>query len=213
MTMESTLKSREPMGMKGKILLREHKAGTLDFLNPFIESYNKLKKMSLENEAYRDEKHLNVISSLFAYIQDMLEITTLGKTETPNLIMTASNLGRDLIIQRMLGINTYSLNLSFGEIGTGTTPPASTDSALTTPVARASLTGGVSADVGFNTAQIQFFFPDSVLTNSTFTEFGTFVDGSGTIGSGQMFNHALFGTPYAKSAGTDITVQVQIALN
>jgi hypothetical protein len=213
MRMKTLLETRDPMGMKGMILLREHKAGTVDFLKPFLESYNKLKKLSLENEAYRDKKHLSVISSLYQYIQDTLDITTIGRLETPNLIMTAPNVGRDLVIQRLLGINTYSLNIAWGEIGTGTTTPALTDTALTTPVARASLTAGVSANVGNNTAQMQFFYPDSVLTNSVYAEFGCFVDGSNTLGSGQLFNHSLFASTYTKAAGTDITVQVQINLS
>lgn len=211
--MKTILETRDPMGMKGMILLREHKAGTVDFLKPFLETYNKLNKLAQENEAYREQRHLNVIDSLRRYIADTLDVTEVGRLETPNLIMTAPNVGRDLIIQRLLGINTYSLNIEWGEIGTGTTTPALTDVALTTPVARASLTAGVSANVGNNSAQMQFFFPDSVLTNSVYSEFGCFVDGSSSLGSGQIFNHSLFASPYTKSAGTDITVQVQINLS
>jgi hypothetical protein len=97
------------------------------------------------------------------------------------------------------------LGIAWGEIGTGSTAPANTDVALTTPTNRASVSYG--ADSGFNEAQIQFFFPDASLANQTYYEFGTFIGGSSTIGSGNMFNHALFATPYVKTAGTDTTCE------
>ena len=88
----------------------------------------------------------------------------------------------------------------------GAINPTNLDTALTTPTNRASVSYG--ADNAFNTAQLQFFFPDVVLANETYYEFGTFIGGSSTIGSGNMFNHALFTNPYSKSAGTDTTVEV-----
>jgi hypothetical protein len=47
-----------------------------------------------------------------------------------------------------------------------------------------------------------------VLVNQNYYEFGTFVSGSAALGSGQLFNHALFTSPYGKTAGTDTTVEV-----
>lgn len=127
-----------------------------------------------------------------------------------NLIMQAANIGKDLIIQRLLGINTYTLNINYGAIGTGSTTPTASDTQLTTETNRTTVS--YSQDSGFNEAMLQFFFPDSMLTNQTYYEFGTFVDGSATANSGQIFNHALFGTPYVKTAGVDTTVEVDITL-
>jgi hypothetical protein len=84
-----------------------------------------------------------------------------------------------------------------------------TDTALSTPTNRATVSYGV--DSGFNEAQVQFFFPDSVLANETYYEFGSFIGGSSTIGSGNLFNHALFASPYSKSAGTDTTVEIDFS--
>ena len=67
-----------------------------------------------------------------------------------------------------------------------------------------------AADNALQTAQLQFFFPDAVLANETYYECGSFISGSSTIGSGNMFNHALFATPYSKSAGTDSTLEIDI---
>lgn len=88
----------------------------------------------------------------------------------------------------------------------GSIAPVNTDITLTTPTNRAPVS--YAADSGFTEAQIQFFYPDNILANITYYEFGSFVSGSSTIGSGNMFNHALFATPYSKSAGTDTTVEV-----
>jgi len=101
---------------------------------------------------------------------------------------------------------TQQLGIGWGEIGTGATTPATADTALTTPFARMPVS--YAADDGYNTAGVQFFFPDALLTNQTYLEFGTFVGGGATLGSGNMFNHALFASPYSKSAGTDTTVEV-----
>ena len=125
--------------------------------------------------------------------------------ECPNLIMDSPGYGLDLIIQRMVGINTYSLNILYGEFGTGTTTPALTDTALTTPTNRAAV--GFQQDYGSTDAIVQFFFSDSQLANQTYNEFGTFVDGTSTIGTGQLFNHALISPGYTKVAGQDTTVE------
>jgi hypothetical protein len=39
---------------------------------------------------------------------------------------------------------------------------------------------------------------------------GSFVDGSSTIGSGQIFNHALISPTYTKVSGQDTTIEIDI---
>ena len=146
---------------------------------------------------------------LRAYKAGTKELLT--EITTPNIIVNSPNYGLDLIIQRLVGTNTYSLNITQGEMGTGTTTPAVTDTQLTAGVVRTSPT--YVADNGNTIAVLQFFFPDSTLPNDTYSEFGTFVDGSNVLGSGQMFNHALFATPYAKVSGIDITCEVDFSLS
>jgi hypothetical protein len=103
------------------------------------------------------------------------------------------------------------LGIAWGEIGTGTATPTNMDTALTTPTNRTPVS--YAADLGFNEAQIRFFFADGALANGTYTEFGTFVGGGSTIGSGNLFNHALFATPYSKSSGTDTTLECDLNLS
>ena len=130
---------------------------------------------------------------------------------THNLIMTAANLGTDLVIQRLIGNNTYSLNITEGAVGTSTTAPTLTDTQLGAEAARA--TWQNANDISYNEAQFLFFFTDSMLNSGgslSVAEFGMFVDGTGTANSGQMWNHALFSPTYSKVAGTDITVECDI---
>jgi hypothetical protein len=105
-------------------------------------------------------------------------------------------------------VQQNQLGISWGEIGTGQTTPTNLDTALTAPTNRMPVS--YAADNAFNEAQIQFFFPDSTLANGTYYEFGAFIGGSATIGSGNMFNHALFTNPYSKSSGTDSTVECDL---
>lgn len=192
---------KDDIGIKGTITLRTYKAGTIERANLFFDRAKKTRTDGLNHVA--DE-----------YLRMAHQTMRDGYLATPvvqkNLVMQSPNYGKDIIIQRLVGINTYTLNILFGEIGTGTATPTVTDTALTTPTNRAAV--AFQQDFGTTDAVLQFFFPDSVLANTTYTEFGTFIDGSGTIGSGQLFNHALFATAYTKTAGTDVTVEVDFAI-
>jgi hypothetical protein len=128
--------------------------------------------------------------------------------ECPNTVMDSPNYGMDLLIQWLSGMGTYAstlLPLSYIEIGTGNTTPAITDTALTTPTNRAAI--GFSQDYATTDAIVQAIFSDSQLVNGTYYEMGTFCGGSTTIGSGQLFNHALFASSYTKASGTDTTIE------
>lgn len=138
-----------------------------------------------------------------------------GKMETRqhNLVVYSANCGYDLLVQWLLsaynGSFAYPLGISWGEIGTGSAQPTNADLALNAPTNRAPV--AYAQDSGYNEAVLQFFFPDAVLANQTYYEFGTFVGGNSSIGTGQMFNHALFTTPYSKSSGTDTTCEVDFS--
>lgn len=196
------MKINESFDIKGTITIRTYKAGTVERAQLFFERAKLARTRGYANVA-EEYSHMGH--------QTLRE----GYLATPvvqkNLVMQAPNVGKDIIIQRLVGINTYSLNILFGEIGTGSTTPALTDIGLTTPTNRAAV--GFLQDFGTTDAIFQFFFTDSQLANTTYYEFGTFVDGSATIGSGQIFNHALFATPYAKVAGSDTTVEVDFSIS
>jgi hypothetical protein len=181
---------RKVLPIRGDVIVRSHPAGTIDAV----------KDLMRRGEAQKAQ-----------------ELILKGKTEVlqKNLVVDSSNYGIDILVQFLLsgftGINPFPFGPSWGEIGTGHTTPSLADTALTTPTNRAVISNAL--DNGFNQAQLQFFFPDSVLTNTTYYEFGTFVGGDSTIGTGNMFNHALFDTPYSKSSGSDTTVQVNFTIS
>ena len=190
------------MAIKGTVTVRTYKGGT-------IPAVLLLLKQAQQYASYAMHEQAKVLR------EKAEEILKAGYLATPvvqsNLVVDSPGYGLDLIIQRLIGTLTYSLTVTHGEIGTGTTTPAATDTALETPTNRTPT--AFSEDYGANTAVLQFYFPDLVLANTTYTEFGTFVDGSDTIGTGQMFNHALFTSPYIKVAGQDTTVEVDFNLS
>lgn len=126
-----------------------------------------------------------------------------------NLVMLGVNTGKDLILDRLNGDNTYSLNITHAELGTGTTPPTIADIALETPSARSPVATGV---VSGNVLTMQFFFADGDLPNGTYGEFGAFVDGTLTLSSGRIFDRVLFGLPFVKGSAEDTTVQLDITI-
>ena len=126
-----------------------------------------------------------------------------------NLIMLATNTGKGLILQKLGGNNAYTCNLLYLDIGTSSTAPAITDTQLGAATARSS---SPAATVASNVLSMQFFFADANLANGTYYEVGTFVDGNTSVNTGQIFNHALFATPYVKTAGNDTTIQVDFTL-
>ncbi len=129
-----------------------------------------------------------------------------------NLIVNNDGRGKNLIAQRLVGVNTYSLNVTHGELGTSIGTPTAADTALGTPAARTTKALG-SIGSTLNEAQLQFFWTDSQLANGTYYEFGTFVDGLSGTSTGQMFNHILFSTPYTKATGEDTTVEVDFTIS
>ena len=131
-----------------------------------------------------------------------------------NMIMQGTNIGKDLIVQKLIatatGSDPYTLHINYGAIGTGQSAVTGADTRLGAETAR--MIPAFGQDSNNNIAILQFFFPDASLTNQTYYEFGTFVDGTSSANSGQLFNHALFGVPYSKSAGIDTTIEVDITI-
>ena len=137
----------------------------------------------------------------------------LSRIVSKNMVMDGSFTGLDLIIQWLIGqmasgqgAENYRNGVNYGEIGTGNTAPALSDTGLGAGVARTIPT--LQQDFGLTQAILQFFFSDSTLPNDTYKEFGTFVNGSGTLGTGKIFNRVVFGSPYVKASGQDTTIQV-----
>lgn len=128
---------------------------------------------------------------------------------TDNLVMRGVDTGLDVILDRLGGTLTYSLDLTYADIGTGSTAPAITDTILATPSVRALR---AYSSVSGASVTLQYFFTDALLANATYREFATYMDGSATISTGRIFNRVLFSTPYVKTTGIDTTVEVQFTV-
>jgi hypothetical protein len=124
-----------------------------------------------------------------------------------NLIMNGTNTGLNLILDHLNSDNTYSLNINYADIGTGTNTPAYADTTLQTAVSRAVKANGT---VSGSILSLFFFWADANLANGTYREFGAFIDGTATVSTGQIFERALFAIAYTKATGEDTTVQLDI---
>lgn len=130
--------------------------------------------------------------------------------EMENLVMLGANTGITLLLQRLIGVNTYSANITHADIGTGTNPATQADTKLQTAIVRA-VRG--SESVSGSQANMSFFFPDALLPNGSYNEFGTFIDGTISVDTGQIFNHLVFASPYVKASGEDTTIRVRFTLS
>lgn len=188
----------EHKSLVGNVTIRSYKSGTLTKVLGAMDS--------IRNRDYRwperaDEKNRRAQ----AFIDSTFAKNILYEFKQKNLVMQGTNTGTGLLIQRLVGVTTYSGTVNYGSLGSSSTAPAVTDTQLGAEVARVIPSTFVA--VNPTMATFQFFFPDANLPNGTYPEWGTFVDGSATLNSGQIFNHALLSTPYSKSSGTDTTVQ------
>lgn len=175
-------------GMTGTITVNRYRAGTLD-------------------------KYLELtLSGKNAEAEIVLRDGWLGVAcRQHNLIVSSSGYGKNIIARRLASDNTYTGNVTHGEIGTGTNAPALTDIGLQTGTVRVAFQ---TTTISNNIATIRFFLSDATLPNGTYTEFGTFIDGTATLGTGQLFNRALFsGAGYAKATGEDTTIDVEFDIN
>jgi len=180
---------KEPSGIRGMVTVRRHPAGT-------VAELRRLHREGRHFEALALLKHGDVVA------------------RDHNIVVQSASRGMDLLVQWLVsGLNSslaYPVGPQWGEIGTGTATPSTTDTALATPVARAQLS--YASDISFNEAQLQFFFADGQLADGIYHEFGTFVSTSSVVGDGQLFNRALFSSPYSKTSGNDTTVEVDFTL-
>lgn len=181
----NNLLTKEISGIIGKITVKKYRAGFIDRAEELIKKNDRIGLKFLEN-------------------QFLLEVF-----EQNNLVVSSNNRGRNLLCQWLAGIGTYAIGINYGEMGTGSTVPTNADTALTTPVKRVAPTINVITN---NVLTIQFFFSDAVLANNTYYEFGTYIAGTSTLGTGQLFNHALFSSPYVKASGEDTTIEVDFTI-
>lgn len=143
-------------------------------------------------EGYR-EKYLSLV-------QEIRDLFFVREYKVTNLITTE---GRSVLAQRLANDTTYTGIINYGALGSSATAPDNGDTQMTTEVFRKVV---ASASDTTNQAFIDFFYSKSD-TSGTYEEFGTFIDGTASADTGQMFTHALTGS-WVKSASESLTVSV-----
>lgn len=119
------------------------------------------------------------------------------KDEKKNLIATV---GRSVFAQRLAQDYTYTGAIKYGALGSSTTAPANGDVKLGTEVFRKA---PASYSATANKAYITFSFAVAEAVG-THKEFGTFIDGSGTVDTGILFSHVA--VDWVKTGTQSLTV-------
>jgi hypothetical protein len=207
--------TRDGLRISGKVKIDTYRAGMVNLVIPYLDLIRAHKKAVAElppdSSAFFKDYLQKRIIELKAVVEDIKHASFIRTAvECPNLVMDSPNYGLDLIIQRLVGNNTYSLNLQWIEIGTGTTTPTVNDTGLASPSLRLPIS--FQEDYGATDAIVQAYVTDANLPNATYGEVGSFVDGSSSIGSGQLFNHALISPTYAKVSGQDTTIEIDLTI-
>lgn len=144
------------------------------------------------------EKYLSLV-------KEMRDLFLVREYKVTNLIATE---GRAVIAQRLANDTTYTGIINYGALGSSATAPTNGDTQLTTEVFRKVV---ASTSDTTNQAFIDFFYSKTD-TDGTYEEFGTFIDGTGSADTGQLFTHALTGG-WVKSASESLTVSVTYTVN
>lgn len=116
--------------------------------------------------------------------------------------------GREVFARRLTNDTTYTGIINYGALGTSSTAVSDAQTQLVAEVKRKGVAVyGRTTD----TASLRFFYSKAD-TNGTYEEFGTFIDGTATVNTGQLFNRVLTGG-WVKSSSESLTVTVQFDLN
>lgn len=144
----------------------------------------------------------SVFEKAFNRLKDICEVREVAYD---NLIVAA---GRSVFARLLAGDDTFSGEVNYGAVGTDDTTVTDGDTELGAEIARK----GIATRSRTGTTVLLRFFFGKTDFDDTAEEFGTFIDGTGSADSGEMFNRVLTGG-WAKSDLEALTVTVQFDLN
>lgn len=188
---------KETITIKGKMIFRTYNLESLEAMN--LE--NKILEFLKAPLSWR-------ISNYWLYKQfiEELNIRFLARQEVfENLVATV---GRSVIAQRLANTTTYTGIINYGALGSNATAATNGDTQLGTEVFRKVV---ASASYTTNVAFIDFFYSKAD-TNGTYQEFGTFIDGTGSANTGQLFSHLITGG-WTKLSSESMTVSCQYTIS
>jgi len=174
-----------------------------------IEFNENIKAFLLPTEAKRLGILLNIQKWIRTkqniYLEEVLRNNQIFEMYSLHNLITTR--GRNVLTGLLAGDTTYTGEINYGALGTGTTPVANSDIKLETETFRNAVASQAFAD---NVAYVDFFY-DATEVVGTFTEFGNFIDGTGSADSGRIFSHFLTGG-WVKPATQSLFVSCQYTL-
>jgi hypothetical protein len=186
----------------------QEKSGIKGFITTHVFDTTSKRAIAIENEINRLLKRpLNVRSrqTYLELIADLKRLFTVREYAKQNLIVTT---GRAVLAQRLANDTTYTGIINYGALGSGDTAPVNGDTTLETEVFRKTVASASDTD---NIAFIDFFYSKSD-TDGTYEEFGSFIDGTGSADTGQLFNRVLTGG-WVKTSSESMTVACQFDID
>ena len=138
-----------------------------------------------QNITYIEIKDESVIPELRERIQKGQSLTGLNIGKVINKSNLITDEGLNVIMRRLAGDTTYSLEINYGALGTGSTAVSASDTQLQTEVYRKLAS---SASYDGKTTYVDFFY-EKADVDGTFTRFGNFIDGGAGANTGQLWSH------------------------
>jgi len=112
----------------------------------------------------------------------------------PNKVVSSSGHGRNLVMRKLCGDNTYGIEVDSCALGDSSTAAADAQTDLLSPlVTGLELTSKTPSN---NQATFEIFVPDGDLPDDTYAEFGLFV-------GAQLWCRVVISPSYTKASGED----------
>ena len=156
--------------------------------------------LNLRPDLKEDSKEVGIVRKLvrkYVFKKDLVKDTIfkqfvaqgliLGVKAKHNLIPTV---GRAVLARLLSGDATYSGEINYGALGSGTTAFTNASTILNTEVYRKLASSQAYDD---NIAYIDFFIASGDVADQTFEEFGAFIDGTASADTGQAFSLLITG--------------------
>jgi len=183
-------KINEQMGTKGHYF----KFDIADYVGKDSMELNLIRGLSRK---YTNKKEL-IKDRIYKFLVEKGAI--LQVQEKCNLIPTV---GRAVFTERIAGGSTYTGEVDWGALGSGSTAFTNASTQLNTEVYRMQASAQAYSD---NIAYIDWFVASGDVADQTFEEFGAFIDGSASADSGQAFSLLITGG-WIKSGSMFISAQ------
>ena len=163
------------------------------------------KRQQLLKTTKATAQQLHTLWQEYRWYVDQLNRRFAVEQQTIKNITTTA--GRSVVAQRLSGTTTYTGIVNYCALGTSATSPTVGDTKLGTETYRKALS---SCTFSSNIAYLEEFFTSTEVTG-TFQEYGFFIDGTGTVDSGQLWNR--FTAAQAKTNVQSLNVQSIITLS